>query len=459
MSTQLGLSTLTVGAMLTLLGCASTYDRDLVERRSRSLYGPRHSAQNAQAEDTGATPAIDPRTLDEADLESYLRFGLVNNAELCAAFKEWRAAAERIEQVSTLPEPRLSYGEFIEEVQTRTGPQERRFGISQAFPWPGTLGTKARVSEHESEALWHRVDSTRLRVAAEIEVAYFEYAFLGREMRITKRLLELLRGLEPVVQSRVRAGAGQEDLLRLQVEIGRLEDDLASIVRRRPVLSARLAEAMTLRAATGELLPLPELTEPRTVGVDVERRFNQALEHNPELRSLAERLRAAQAAEDLAGYRRYPEFSVGLDYIQTGDALNSGTPGSGDDPFMLGLSLSLPIWGSSYSAAEREARFRGEAARQRIVDAQSRIQASVEEQAYRVDDAARRIGLYRDSLIPRANESLELTLASYRTGSATVLDLIDSERALLEFELSFWRACREHLQGKARLKALTGGVE
>ena len=163
-------------------------------------------------------------------------------------------------------------------------------------------------------------------------------------------------------------------------------------------------------------------------------------------------------AADLTKYKRRPEFAARVDYIDTGDALGVGTQGSGNDPLFMGLSMSLPVWTSSYSAAEREARHAVRAARARLEDARSTLNADIADEVYRVDDSQRRLVLYRESLVPRAREALQLTTAAYRAGSASVLDLLDSERALLEFELSYWRACREYLQGEARLTELLGGA-
>ena len=473
MSTHTRLGVSFVGLLLALSACASRPDNELLQRRTDWLYGAQSDAGQAlvstrDALDEATRDALDEAPLDlastdlwtlaDADLDAYLRYGLEHSAALRAAFEEWRAATERAELASTLPDPRLSFVEFIEEVQTRTGPQERRIGISQSFPWPGKLEAKSAVAGHQAEALWYGVESERLRVIAAIEVAYLDYAFLARELDTTRRLVELLYGLEPVVQSRVRAGAGQGSQLKLQVEVGRLEDHLASLERRRPVLSAQLAAAMTLKSAARQVLPMPTLIEPASVAIDVQASFELAHANNPELRAHAERMRAARKAEDALGFQRRPEFSVGIDYIQTGNALNAATPGSGDDPVSIGISMTLPIWGSSYTAADRQARAQFLAASQRFTATEARIQAELEEQAFQVEDATRRIALYRDALIPRATEALDLTLAAYRNGAASVLDLIDSERALLEFELSFWRACRESLQSQARLKALTGGA-
>ncbi|MEO2093258.1 MAG: TolC family protein [bacterium] len=391
-----------------------------------------------------------------ADLDSYLSQGLEHHPLILAARADWQASHERAAQVTAWPEPKLRYSEFLESVETRTGPQERRFALSQAIPFPGRLSAAGRVQESSALAMKERVGVARLEIAQRIESAYYGYAFLAREIETVEGLLELMRGLEPVIQGRVRTGAGQEDLLRMQVEIGRLEDDLASHQHRRRALSARLAEAAHLPPTSG-LLPLAVLEVPETLPVDSARLLTRALDESPALGELAARLQAAGQAEELASYNKKPGFSVSLDYIQTGDARSPSTLGSGEDPLAVGLSISLPVWTSSYAAAEREARQRARAARERLDAGRRVLEADLAEEIFRVDDAARRIVLFRDSLLPRARESFKLTLSSYRTARAGVLDLIDAERALFELELSMWRACRDYYQGRARLKALVGG--
>ena len=472
MNTKHGLAIVSTLAACASLGCAARNDQKLVESRENWLSGRREQpsaeregqlislwpAGRAPAE-ARAAPSGDGEATSTrpraATLDAYLELGLAHSARLRAAFEEWRASAETIEQASALPDPRLTYVEFLEEIQTRTGPQQRKFGLAQSFPWPGQLGAKGRLAEHQAERMWAKVESARLQVVRDIEVAYHQYAFASQEIRITRELVELLHGLEPVVQSRVRAGAGQENLLRLQVEIGRLEDELASFERRQPALAARIAEAMSVPTPT-DSFPLPVLQEPAPREVDIARAREQALSRSPSLRVLGEELLVGHAAEELSHYQDKPSFTLGIDYFETGEALNPDMPGSGDDPVSLSLSLSLPLQRSSYSAARREARHRVQATRRNIEAEQLAVFARIEEEAVRMDDAARRIVLYRDSLLPRANESLQLTLAAYRTGAASLLDLIDTERALLEFQLSFWRACREYWIGDARLRAVVG---
>ena len=66
--------------------------------------------------------------------------------------------------------------------------------------------------------------------------------------------------------------------------------------------------------------------------------------------------------------------------------------------------------------------------------------------------------LYRDDILPKARETLESTTASYRSGRAGMIDLIDARRTLLEFDLALERARADAFIAEARVHALVGGA-
>ena len=72
-------------------------------------------------------------------INDYYTIAAENNPELKAKYKEFEAAMQKIPQVSSLPDPNLSMGYFISPVETRLGPQNMRFSLTQMFPWFGTL--------------------------------------------------------------------------------------------------------------------------------------------------------------------------------------------------------------------------------------------------------------------------------------------------------------------------------
>ena len=47
-------------------------------------------------------------------LSDYLRVAALNNAGLKAAFEKWKMAVEQVPQAQSLPDPKFTYGYFIE---------------------------------------------------------------------------------------------------------------------------------------------------------------------------------------------------------------------------------------------------------------------------------------------------------------------------------------------------------
>ena len=72
-------------------------------------------------------------------------------------------------------------------------------------------------------------------------------------------------------------------------------------------------------------------------------------------------------------------------------------------------------------------------------------------------DADRKIDLYRNTLLPKAEQSLKVTELAFTTDKATFLDLIDSQRILLGFQLEQKRALADRAQRVAEIEMLTGG--
>lgn len=445
------LASILAGLALLSSSCGTQLDAAMIEARTNQLYGDPPPIFPDLPNPVGQAPVLG----EGADLEAYIVYGLYYNPAIRASFERWRAAAARVGEVSDLPDPRFSWGYFVEPIETRTGPQNNRFTLSQTFPWFGKLDELGEVAAREAEAMWWKVEAQRLQVVREIKQAYFKYAFLARHIRITEDTLLLLTSLEPVTQRRLQAGASQGELLQLQVEIGQLENTLKSLERFQPALSASLSAAINRRFQ--EPLPWPDLQEPDFVEVDHEALERLVASDNPELRELQELIRREESRQRLADLEGWPDFTVGVDYFETGEALMPGTPGSGDDPWALTLSLNLPIFRGKYDAMAEQARHSNSAAQAELREKDNALYAQLQMVLYELEDAERQVELYSQSLLPRAQQSLRVTETAYRGGTATLLDLIDRQRMLLAFEQTYWRSCADYEQSLADLEALRGG--
>jgi len=387
------------------------------------------------------TPTDPPASLHS--LVGYLEQVQTINPELQALASRYDAARERIAQSSALPDPVFQVTHFVESVQTRTGPQENVLSLSQRLPWFGKLDQRALGASAEAEAVWYAWQSRQLSVALLVANLFFDYGFNDRAIQLTAENLRLLEQLEPIVEEKVRAGGPLNALLRLKVEIGRTADKLASLEQERLTLAARLNAMLAQPSETRLAAPQwePPVALPTWRAVELAR----ALETNhPELKMIKRQIESADVRREMARLERYPDLALGVNYIQIGDpTVNPATPDAGRDPWGVTLSVSLPIWGSRNQATRADAEFTHRAIINQYDDRLNHLRADLTSSLARLDDAHRRLKLYGEELLSLARQSLANSRSAYENGGTTLLEVIDSERSLLELELQHWRAAAD----------------
>ncbi|MEZ5275578.1 MAG: TolC family protein [Opitutaceae bacterium] len=392
-----------------------------------------------------------------SSLEDYIAYAALNNPGLAAAFNRWKAAVEKIPQVRALPDPRLNYGYFIQEVETRVGPQEQRIGLSQMFPWFGKLKQRGNVMSEAASVAEAQFEATRLRIFDEVKRAYFELYYLGRAIEITTENIELVSYLEEVARVKYESGTALHgDVIKAQVELDQLRDRLSSFQNVATPSKARLNSLLNRPLNSEVSFPIYLIAE--SIGGSAEELAEVMLRENPELRGLDAAMSKEEQAILLAKKDYYPDITAGIDYVSTGATRMPGVEDSGKDPIMLGLSINIPIWRKKYDAGVAEARRNLRAVQSERRNRQNQLSTDLELVLFRLKDAERKIALYRDSLIPKADQNLRVTQRAYESGKVEFLSLMDSERQLLEFQLNFERARVDREEAISSLQRLTGTV-
>lgn len=393
-------------------------------------------------------------------LTAYLERAQTSNPDLQAFSARYEAARERIPQAGALPDPMLQITHFVESVQTRTGPQENILMFSQRVPWFGRLSGRADAAGAEAEAIHYAFQARQLMVARMVGTGFYDYAYNGKAIEFTTQNLALLERLEPQVEERARTGGNLNGLLRIRVEVGKLRDRVASLQQQRLQLSARLAALLDLPA--GETLPWPAWTPDAVVSNAESDAMPDAASllaaidaTNPELLMLQRKIASARARVELAKLETRPDFNLGVTYIQVGDpVVNPTTPDAGRDPWGVTLSVNFPIWNRRTSAAGREATATQRAGESELDDRRNQLRADALVALSALGDARRRVRLYENDLLPLARQAVENTVTGYQGGSATLLELIDSQRSQLGLELEHWRARADAAQQQIILQAL-----
>lgn len=387
---------------------------------------------------------------------TFIAEALKNNPSLDAAERRYDAARASIDSAAVLPNPTAQITHFVESIQTRTGPQRQAIMLQQPIPWLGKLNRRRDAARSQSEALWHAYAQAQLELASGIAQQVLEVAFLDKSITIQQQNLELLRQLEPVVGDRVRAGGNLTDLLRLQTEIGRMEDKLARQTTLRKASGFQLEAA--LGRAPGDGVDAFDWSVPEPLNAPRQLWIDAVLERSPQLAMLRAVANSQEARVRLARLASRPDFSVGVNYIRTGEARDPSMQGSGDDPWAIMVGVSLPIWGKANSAVARQASFEQDAIAAQISEAELALLATCKASIARLEDAQSRMQRFDTQLLPLARQAREILASSYRSGNASILDVIDHERTLLQLETEYWRAAADAWQSRWKLATLSGGL-
>lgn len=392
---------------------------------------------------------------DLADLKAFLSLAAENNNELRAAFQQWQASLRKAAQADTLPDPKFNFGYYTTPLETRGGPARYKYGLSQTLPFFGKLGFKEQMALREADGFKARFDGLKLATFLEVKKVYYEYAYLARAIDITRENIELVKYLERIATSRYTTGSAKHsDVIRPQVELGKLEDRLNSLKDLQAPLAARLNGLLDRPAETD--IPFPASIPVMVITESDESLHAMLAESNPNLAYWETVKAKEEAGKELAERNYYPDFTFGVDVTEVDDARNPGVIGDGQNPVLTTMSFNIPIWFDSRGAAVDESDARILAAKRSRMGLERKLTSDLELVLYKYRDAGRKINLYRDTLVPKAEQALGVTMESFMTGNGTSLELIDAEQTLLELQLSYYRALADQAQRLAEIETLVG---
>lgn len=392
---------------------------------------------------------------ETSSLDDLLAVAALNNPGLQAAFFRWQAVLQGTAQASALPNPLFTFAYFIQEVETRVGPQQSKIGIMQMFPWFEKLKLKGKAALEAAKSSRQIYEQTRLNLFYNVKNYFYEYYFIFKNIRILEENLSLLETLSAAIQAKYSSGiASYADLIKIQLEKDVLGDQLRSARERLIPMQSKLNSILNRDA--NARLPVPGPIPIPLKAISGAQLSAWLRENSPELKSLGFLADKAEINIKLAKKNYFPDFSLGVDYIVTGAAAMAGVADSGKDPIAAMIQINLPVWFSKNKAGVSMARANLKAAENQKRERENNLLAELEMIFFNYNDAAQKTILYRDTLLVQARQVAKVVEEAYKSGKADILNLIDSQRMSLDIELKYERSLATQAQKLAELEMLVG---
>jgi outer membrane protein TolC len=321
-------------------------------------------------------------------------------------------------------------------------------------PW-GWSGLREEVAASRTLTSEHALQEAKSQLRREVFELFWKLTLSRMLEGVTREHIARTEELLEAARARYETGAaGQYQLLRLGVLRDRLRDDLGNFARADHVLSAALSRSLSRDAERS--FATPHALDPKPVSGTVSEWLAQAREERPELKRLAESIRTAETAAELARIDGRPDVTVWMKYR----ARTIDTPvADGTDQVSLGFSIPIP-WGSAKrSRADRAAQLQvARAGRARLAAELDRIESDLAAIHARWTRAFEQAVEYRDNLTPDARATLEASYSDYRVDRADFATLFEAEVALLDLERTLLTSTAETRIQAAAADATMGTV-
>jgi outer membrane protein, heavy metal efflux system len=411
-------SLIAASVILILAGCTVHPAGEREERQNALSAGKPYESPD----DSRVSPSL-PDHPTPGDL---VRYALLTNADLEQQYWQWRSAIEQIPidgtQATNLAislGTTLNNGAFALDRTTIGAGNDPMTDIVL----PSKLSAAAQRSLENAKAAGMRFRRSQFELRRKVLAAYDDFALSAELIRLGEENINLLQMTATITAAGSRSGlAAQQDLLKAENDLDLAKNDVASMRSQLPVQQAALNDL--LNRSPDSPIPVPDRLPPiRPVPFSDQQLLDRAAKVNPQLLALADELRAKQGDIRLAKLQYDPDFSI-----------SASTDLQGVAQSLLG-QFTVPIlrYEALHAAVEQsEANLRAEEAMRR--QASNDLAAQLIDDIATVRDADRQLDLLKNTILPRARQAVTLARTAYQTGNASLLDMLESQRSLIEIE-------------------------
>ena len=302
------------------------------------------------------------------NLDEYLKIAAENNPGLKATFKEYMAAMEKVPQVGALPDPQFAFAYFAQPVETRVGPQNWKFNLTQSFPWFGLLSAKKDVATEMAKAKFEQFENKKSNLFFEVKTTFYNYYFIEKAIEITKNNMEILQVFKRLSLVKIESGkASIVDELRVELELNDLENQLALFVDTKEALQVNFNNLLNREIA--ENIATPDTLWQDKLPLDKQALLEDIYNSNHELKSIDHKLNAFLNQEEVAKKEGFPKFNIGLGYTIVSKNSGSTFSDNGKDAILFpSVGIKIPLFRKKYKALIKEAQYFQEAETSRKED-------------------------------------------------------------------------------------------
>lgn len=438
----------------------------------------------------------------------YLELATKNNPTVLQRYNEYQASLQKVPQVGSLPDPQLEMGFFLSPMELMAGNQVADIKLMQMFPWFGVIKNAKDEMSLMAKARYETFRDAKLQVYYDVQRTWFDLYKIRQNISISEKSIDLLKTIERLTLVKYKygstggsssssggnmsgnsaspstsgssgmnsmgassgsssssskptassppmspssGGSGLSDVYQIEIELGELENNIATLKNEEQVIVARFNSYLNRPQNTQVSVVDSLQSEPLDIAyLSVS---DTMFTKNPMLGMLQYEQQSLAARTKMQKQMGLPMVGIGVNYSVINKSEMSTSPMNGEDMIMPMVSISLPIYRKKYKAMQAETNFLKTASEHNYQSTTNALQTEYYEALQLYYDAQRRMKLY-DSQSRLAKKSLDISIKTFSSSTSGLSDIFRIRQQLLDYELKQVEAVVDFNKAGAWIKRL-----
>jgi len=395
--------------------------------------------------------------------EQAIRAAQINDPWLTGNVHQQRAIESMSIAVHTLPDPKVTIGlanlptngfDFGQEAMTQA-----KVGVSQMFPRGDTLDIKSQQLKTQSEAFPYQRKDRESKVAVMVGNLWLDVYQVQQSIALIQSNRSLFEQLADVAEASYSSALGktrQQDIVRAQLELTRLEDRLDQLEQQKNRHAGMLVQWLSTFSTENSAeydaplgsdfalhnivvnreLPQIELINSDLVYKENWHRPEELLPYfssHPSVVAIEKKIKASNAGINLAKQKYQPEWGVNASYGYRGD---DPMGRSRADLFSVGVTFDLPLFTENRQDKEvQSAVYETEAVKTEKLLLLRQLLGTYSSAKGRLLRLIDRQNLYKTKLLPQIYDQAEASLTAYTNDDGDFSEVVRSRIAVLNAEI------------------------
>lgn len=410
----------------------------------------------------GNAPALAAESQETLTLQQVVDTAVRNNPAVIESQKRWEEKQARIPLATAWPNPQLGImkDDIPKDSLNPFDAMMTEYTFTQDIMNPTKLKTMGKMAGNDADMAKADYQDKQMGIYTAAKTAYYDLLYADKALEIGKENQQLMGQLVQLAQVNYSTGmVPLQDTLRAQTEFSKMTTDLLSMASMAAVARVKVNTVLG-RAGDVPFTVKEEFSAPPP-DFDLAALRKDAQAGKPAVVGMERKVDMAKNGVELAKKQQLPDYQFSIGYKDRKQTMMDTQP----DTWKMEFMVMLPLWQGKNKAETKSAAASLDAAQASLDNMKNMTELDLQMALTEAQSAWRQIGLYKNTVIPQAEQTYQAGVVSYTNGKVDFMAVLDSLNALRNAKLDYYKARVDYEKAAANLEKavgkplFTGGVQ